>query len=114
MTFPPKGCPSIFPAGLPPIPPVPPTTVLKADNLMYAAISDGVRRIYTNADKVSGYDHSDILNPNSVSYMNLFVNAMLQPPSLYQVNEGVLVLLSEDIPLAGVPIMLQFIIIHAS
>jgi hypothetical protein len=79
---------------------------------MYVAISDGVRKIYTNVDKVPGYGHSDILNPNTVSYMNLFVNAMLQPPSLYQVHEGVLILLSEDVPLAGTPIMLQFIRIY--
>ncbi len=111
VPFPPRSCPDIFPVGVP-IPPAPPSTVLKADNLLYAALSDGVKRIYTNADKVPGYGHSDILDPNSVSYMNLFVNAMLQPPSLYHVHDGVLILLSEDIPMSGVTIMLQFIKIY--
>jgi hypothetical protein len=110
VTFPPRGCPNIFPA-VDPVP-VPPSTLLKAENLMYVAISDGQKKIYTNADKVPGYGHSDILNPNTVSYMNLFVNSMLQPPSLYYVQEGVLVLLSDDVPMAGVPIMLQFIRIY--
>lgn len=79
---------------------------------MYVAIAKNNKRIYTNDDKVPGYGHSDILNPNTVTYMNLFVNSMLQPPSLYYVQEGALYLLSEDLPQEGVPIMLQFIRIY--
>ncbi|WP_235867296.1 DUF4183 domain-containing protein [Priestia abyssalis] len=104
----PKGCPDIYPGK--PIAP----KLLKADTLQYVTISDGVKRIYTNQDGLTGYGNTGILNPNSVSYINLFINAMLQPPILYQVQEGVLVLTSQDIPKQGVPIILQFIMIYES
>lgn len=113
--IPPRGCPNIFPVPESlPTPPSPSPTILKADTLQYVAISDGVKRIYTNQDGLTEYGNTSILNPNSVSYMNLFINAMLQPPSLYKVQEGFLILTSRDIPMENVPIILQFILIYQS
>lgn len=102
---PPRGCPDIYPVT---------PKILKADTLQYVTISDGVKRLYTNEDGLTGYENTGILNPNSVSFINLFINAMLQPPSLYQVQEGILVLTSQDVPKQGVPIILQFVIIYGS
>jgi Domain of unknown function (DUF4183) len=88
--------------------------VLKADTMQYIAISDGIKRIYKNKDRLKEYGSVKILNPKDVSYINLFINAMLQPPVLYEVHEGILVLKSEDIPKKDVPIILQFITIYQS
>lgn len=104
----PKGCPDIYPGKEKPDAP----KLLKADTLQYVAFSDGVKRIFTNQDGVTGYGNTGILNPNSVSYMNLFINAMLQPPSLYHVQEGVLTLNSQDVPKEGIAIILQFVLIY--
>jgi hypothetical protein len=106
----PKGCPDIFPRKETPVSP----KVLQADTLQFVTISDGVKRIYTNQDGLKGYGNTNILDPNTVSYVNLFINAMLQPSTLYHVQKGVLILTSQDIPKKGVPIILQFIKIYDS
>ncbi|MFU0789396.1 DUF4183 domain-containing protein [Virgibacillus proomii] len=94
----------------PPSPP-PPSEILKTDVFQYTTISDGVKTVYTNQDKVPQYSTSDILNPNDVSYINLFINGILQPAIVYNVQPGSLQLLvgQSDIPRKGVPIILQFI-----
>lgn len=107
---PPRGCSDIFPSKENPTRP----QILKTDTLQYVAISDGSKRIYTNRDGLTEYGNVEILNPNDVSYINLFINAMLQPPILYHVQEGLLVLKSEDVPKKGVPIILQFVTIFQS
>jgi Domain of unknown function (DUF4183) len=86
--------------------------ILKAETLQYVTFSDGIKRIYTNKDGSTEYGNVGILDPNSVSYMNLFINGVLQPPILYQVNKGILALTSQDVPNQGVPIILQFIKIY--
>lgn len=106
----PKGCPDVYPGKEKPVTP----KILKADTLQYVTFSDGIKRVYTNQDGLMGYGNTGILDPNSVSYINLFINAMLQPPILYQVKEGILVLTSQDVPKQGVPIILQFIMIYES
>lgn len=63
--------------------------------------------MYTNSDAVMSFSTSGILDPNEVSVVNLFINGMLQPPNLYVVQPGVLIL--SDIPVLGVPLILQFI-----
>jgi hypothetical protein len=105
---PPQGCPNLFPTPSPPPTPTNPI-VLKAETYQYNAISDGIKRIYTNADELSEYGNRGILDPSTVSYTNLFVNGALQPPNLYLVQEGLLIFTSIDPPSAGVPINLQFI-----
>ncbi|SHH10437.1 MULTISPECIES: DUF4183 domain-containing protein [Virgibacillus] len=102
----------------PPIPPTPPppSQVLNVETSQYTALSDGVKTIYTNQDKEPQFSTSDILNPNDVSYINLFINGILQPPTIYNVQPGTLTLLvgPSEVPRNGVPIILQFIKIFSS
>ncbi|MBY6037269.1 DUF4183 domain-containing protein [Fictibacillus nanhaiensis] len=62
-------------------------------------------------DKRQEYASTDIINPNQCSYVNLFINGIIQPATFYQVDEGRLTLLhaSGSVPEKGVPIILQFI-----
>lgn len=108
----PKGCPNIYPGKNKPDPEIP--KLLKVDTLQFVTISDGVKRIFTDQDGLEEYGTTPILSPDSVSYINLFINAMLQPPPLYQVQKGMLILTSKDVPHQGVPIILQFIRIYDS
>ncbi|MCQ6281063.1 DUF4183 domain-containing protein [Bacillus sp. EB600] len=94
----------------PPGPSIPgpiPTT-----NLLYFTFSDGQKLIYTNADGLAEFGTTQILSPNEVSYINLFINGILQPQTVYLVQEGSLTLLTPTAPEAGVPITLQFILIN--
>jgi Domain of unknown function (DUF4183) len=104
---PPTGCPNIFPVRDNPNP----INILKVKTFQYTAISDGIKRIYTNQDGVAKYGSSRILNPNSVSYINLFINGILQPNINYTVVQGRLIF-SNDLPVSGAPIILQFVIIY--
>lgn len=81
-------------------------------NLMYFTFSDGQKLIYTNADGIPALGTTQILPPNEVSYINLFINGIIQPQTEYQVTAGQLTLVGPDIPLEGVAIVLQFIIIN--
>lgn len=82
---------------------------LKTEIYQYNAISDGEKKVYTNQDELTEYGNRGILNPQNVSYINLFINGLLQPPSIYEVEEGFLTLKTSDIPQKNVPIILQFI-----
>ncbi|MFJ7939588.1 DUF4183 domain-containing protein [Peribacillus sp. NPDC096622] len=104
---PPRGCPNIYPVRENPNP----INILKVKTFQYTAISDGIKRVYTNQDGVLKYGSSGILNPNSVSYINLFINGILQPNINYIVEKGKLTF-SNDLPLSGSPIILQFVIIY--
>jgi len=86
--------------------------VLKADTYQYNTLSDGVRSIYTNEDELKEYGERGILDPNTVSYINLFINGVLQPPITYEVKKGYLRLNTKDVPQKNTPIILQFITIH--
>ncbi|MCC8438062.1 DUF4183 domain-containing protein [Brevibacillus sp. M2.1A] len=118
--MPPLGCPDIFPGQpcptCPPCLPCPPcpctpgllTTVIS----QYTTFSDGQKNVYTNADASLQFSTSGILDPSTVSIINLFINGILQPSNTYVVQPGVLML--SDIPFQGVPIILQFIQISNS
>jgi len=88
-----------------------PSRVLQVETYQYNAISDGVKAIYTNEDELTEYGDRGILDPKKVSFINLFINGVLQPKSLYEVEEGKLILKTKDVPIRGVPIILQFITI---
>ena len=103
---------SIGTAG-PPNPPAPPRPI-QTTNLLYFALSDGQKRVYTNDDALAEYGITYILSPSEVSYINLFINGMLQPIVNYQVEKGKLALLTEDIPVKGTVIIIQFITIYQS
>ncbi|MGQ7076441.1 DUF4183 domain-containing protein [Escherichia sp. SP-MK2] len=68
--------------------------------------------VYTNADGITAYNSSPILSPNTVSYINLFVNGVIQPFNMYTVETGKLTLLSGTAPLLGTPITLQFLTLY--
>ena len=80
-------------------------------SLLYSAVSDGEKRIFTNADALTEYDSTPIPSPHHVSYFNLYVNGVLQPDTNYTVEKGVLKLNTEDLPLRGQIITLESLII---
>ncbi|WP_255260002.1 DUF4183 domain-containing protein [Bacillus sp. AFS023182] len=84
----------------------------RVTNEIYYALSDGQKLIYTNSDGLQEYGTTQILSPNQVSCMNLFVNGVLQSPVAYRVEDGQLTLLIDEVPLKGVPIILQFITVY--
>ncbi|PEF87600.1 exosporium leader peptide [Bacillus thuringiensis] len=92
--------------------PTGPVGPIQTTNVMYFTVSDGKKLAYTNADGLPEYGTTQILSPSEVSYINLFINGMLQPQTLYQVVAGQLTLLIPEAPLSGVPIILQFITIN--
>lgn len=94
----------------PPGPSIP--SPILATNLMYFTFSDGQKLVYTNSDGKPLLGTTQILPPGEVSYMNLFINGMIQPQTEYQVTAGQLTLLGPEPPFEGVPIVLQFIIIN--
>ncbi|WLR59844.1 DUF4183 domain-containing protein [Guptibacillus hwajinpoensis] len=75
----------------------------------YFSIANGNQKTFTDKDAVKGYENHKILSCKDVSFMNLFINAVLQPEMNYKVDEGVLILLTEDAPIEGVTIILQMI-----
>jgi len=85
------------------------TRILRAKTFYYVAVSDGVKRKYTDRDRERRYKSGKILDPKRFSYANLFINAMLQPSQAYRISRNKLVLKSKETPEKGVPIVLQFI-----
>lgn len=86
--------------------------VLKADTYQYNALSDGVSSIYTNDNELKEYGERGILDPSVVSYINLFINGVLQPPNTYEVKKGFLRLNTKEVPQKNTPIIIQFITIY--
>ncbi|HZJ76737.1 MAG TPA: DUF4183 domain-containing protein, partial [Oscillospiraceae bacterium] len=84
-------------------------SVLYADVYQYNALSDGIKKIYTDDDELNEYGDRGILDPNSVSYFNLFINGVLQPKVNYKIEKGLLVLKTKDVPLKGSPIIITFV-----
>jgi hypothetical protein len=72
-------------------------------------LSDGYRRIFTERDALIGYGQQRILDPRDFSYINLFINGVLQPPKNYEVKKGKIILMTDDIPVKGAPIILQMV-----
>lgn len=83
--------------------------IAKADTYQYFATSDGIKSVYTNADELTQFGSRGILDPATVSFINLFINGILQPQNQYVVEPGKLTLSSGDVPEAGSPIILQFV-----
>lgn len=71
------------------------------------------KNIYTNSDGLRMYGSVGIPDPETVSCLNLFINAVIQPPDIYSVQEGVLVLNSSMPPLPESPVTLQSIIVSS-
>ena len=83
--------------------------LLKGEIYQYNTVSNGVKREYTNADELTMYGNKGILNPNDVSFYNVYINGVLQPKTNYDLTEGLLVLKTLNVPLAGAPIIVEFI-----
>ena len=67
------------------------------------------KRIYTNQDELIEYGSRGILDPNDVSYFNLFINGVLQPRVNYEIEKGLLLLKTKDVPQKDVAIIISFI-----
>lgn len=110
---PPPGCPLIFPRDHIEFSDLFQPVLIKADTCHYFTLSKGEKRHYTNRDALTKYGKQEILDPEDVSYLHLFINGVLQPSSVYKVEKGSLYLKSIDLPLKGSPIILEFVIIQA-
>ncbi|WP_257130816.1 DUF4183 domain-containing protein [Bacillus pseudomycoides] len=86
--------------------------LVPAKNLMFFTVSDGTKLVYKNADGLPELGITQILAPEQVSYINLFINGILQSQNSYNVQSGTLTIFSDDALPAGVPITLQFILIN--
>jgi len=83
-------------------------TLLKESIYQYNTLG-AEKKIYTNKDELTMYGNKGILNPNLTSYQNLFINSVIQPNINYEIKQGLLILKTEDTPLEGAPISIQFI-----
>ncbi|WP_343031639.1 DUF4183 domain-containing protein [Metabacillus lacus] len=75
----------------------------------YFAIAKGESKIYTVEDGIEGDGNGSIGDPAKASYINLFINGILQPKTNYEVSEGKLILKTDDVPPDGTPIILQMV-----
>lgn len=82
--------------------------LLKAATYQYNTRSKG-QKIYTSKDELRKYGNQGILDPEHSSFLNLFVNGVVQPSINYTVGKDCLLLKSQDSPSYGVPITLQFV-----
>ncbi|EKN63434.1 DUF4183 domain-containing protein [Schinkia azotoformans] len=82
---------------------------LKVETFQYYTISDGEKKVYTDDDELLYYGKVGIKDPNDISFTNLFINGILQPPAIFSFQKGILTLNSIDPPLEGTPIIVQFI-----
>ncbi|NLX63259.1 MAG: DUF4183 domain-containing protein [Clostridiaceae bacterium] len=86
-------------------------SVLPAEVYLYNTISDGLKREFTNDDELKAYGDKGIPDPNRASFVNLYINGVLQPKVNYLVKEGLLKLQTSDLPQKGVLITLEYITI---
>lgn len=75
--------------------------VLQAKTAVFVTFSDGIRRTYGNRDQDPSYGRVRIPDPRTVSYVNLFVNAVHQRSGVYRVSRGKLKLRSPEVPEKG-------------
>ncbi|WP_019152679.1 DUF4183 domain-containing protein [Robertmurraya massiliosenegalensis] len=76
----------------------------------YFAISNGDSKVFKEEDGLVEIGKQEILEPSKVSYMNLFINGVLQPKESYEVANGEITLKTEDMPPKGAPVILQMFI----
>lgn len=83
--------------------------LLNTNVYQYNTLSDGVKKLYTNDDELTQYGDKGILDPNDVSYFGLFINGVLQPKVNYEIQKGLLILKTEDVPIKDSTIIISFI-----
>lgn len=67
------------------------------------------QRIFSYHDQVNEYQNGKIPSPEDVSYMNLFINGVLQPAKNYEVVKDQLILKTVDLPLEKTILILQMV-----
>lgn len=82
---------------------------IKAEESAYNALSDGIKRVYTDADDMKEYGGNGILSPSEVSYYNLYVNGVLQPKVDYIMTRGRLEFVTANLPAKGETILLRYV-----
>jgi len=107
-----KTCVNNLPKPYLKIPHLPPTEfsfrpLKKIEVFEYYTHSNGKSRIYRNKDGITKGKYQKIIDPSTVSYMNLFINGVLQPKENYEVQCGMIKLKTADLPPKGAPIILQ-------
>ena len=75
----------------------------------YVAVSDGTKTTFVNEDALTEYGGKGIPSPCEVSFVNLYVNGMLQPTPVYRMEKGLLELSSA--PQTGQYVVLESVII---
>ncbi|WP_224768220.1 DUF4183 domain-containing protein [Metabacillus idriensis] len=81
----------------------------KVHTYEFYALSNGYKRIFHDIDGLKGYGLQKILDPHDVSYVNLFINGVLQPKVNYDIAKGKILIKTQDIPIKGTPIILQMV-----
>lgn len=81
---------------------------IRGQTSYFVCVADGLTTSFTDENALASYNSVSIPDPSEVSYANLYVNGVLQPPHSYAYKRGEVTLLTEDIPLKGVPVILQF------
>ena len=84
-------------------------TQINAETYQYTAMSDGVKRVYTNEDELKKYGDQGILSPDEVAYYNLYINGVLQPKVNYIMTKGRLEFITKDFPTEGATIIIKYI-----
>ena len=67
------------------------------------------QRVFSYHDQVNEYRNGKIPSPDDVSYMNLFINGVLQPAKNYQVVKDKIILKTIDLPLENTILILQMV-----
>ena len=67
------------------------------------------QRVFSYYDQVDEYRVNEIPSPEDVSYMNLFINGVLQPAKNYKVVKDKLILNTVDLPLEKTILILQMV-----
>lgn len=81
----------------------------KVSTIEFYTVSDGRKKVYTIDDCLEHTGEPIIQSTADVSFMNLFINGVLQPKVNYRIEEGKIILNTIDAPLPGSPIILQMI-----
>ena len=86
--------------------------LLKAWDNYYNAKSNGVKKRFTNVDELYRYGNYGIPSPYEVSWLNLYINGVLQPKTTYVVKKGAIELKTEDAPPKGAIVTLESVYLY--
>lgn len=81
----------------------------KVQVLEYFMKAKNNQRVYSYSDQVEEYRKVEMPPSEEVSYMNLFINGVLQPLRNYEVKQDNLILNTMDLPLPNTTLILQMI-----